>query len=39
MANNQHLPYAVKFPRETAAIVLKDTAQQMVQAAQRVRAS
>ena len=38
MANNQHLPYSVKFPRDTASIVLKDTAQQMIDAARRVRA-
>ncbi len=38
MANNQHQPYPVKFPRDTASIVLKDTAQQMVEAARRVRA-
>lgn len=37
MANNQHQPFSVKFPRDTAAIVLKETAQQMVDAAQRVR--
>ncbi len=39
MANNQHQPYSVKFPRDTASIVLKDTAQQMVEAARRVRAA
>ena len=37
MANNQHQPYPVKFPRDTASIVMKDTAQQMVEVAQRVR--
>ncbi len=38
MANNQHQPYPVKFPRDTASIVMKETAQQMVEAAKRVRA-
>ncbi len=38
MANNQHQPFPVKFPRDTASIVMKDIAQQMVEAAKRVRA-
>ena len=38
MANNQHLPYSTKFPTDTTSIVLKDTAQQMVDAARRLRA-
>jgi pilus assembly protein CpaE len=38
MANNQHQPYPVKFPRDTASIAFKDIAQQMVEAAKRVRA-
>jgi pilus assembly protein CpaE len=37
IANNQHQPYAVKFPGDTASIVLKDTAQQMIDSARRVR--
>lgn len=37
MANNQHQPYSVKFPGDTASIVLKDTAQQMIECARRVR--
>ncbi len=37
MANNQHQPYSVKFPGDTASIVLKDTAQQMIDSARRVR--
>jgi CheY-like chemotaxis protein/MinD-like ATPase involved in chromosome partitioning or flagellar assembly len=37
MANNQHLPYSVKFPRDTASIVLKDTSQQMIDLARRQR--
>lgn len=39
MANNQHQPYSSKFPRDTASIVLKDTAQQMIDLAKRRRAS
>ena len=39
MANNQHQPYSSKFPRDTASIVLKDTAQQMIDLAKRQRAS
>ena len=38
MANNQHQPYPVKFPRDTASIAFKDIAQQIVEAAKRVRA-
>ncbi len=38
MANNQHRPLPVKFPRDTASIVLKETTQQMIEAAQRIRA-
>ncbi len=38
MANNQHQPYSVKFPRDTAAIVRKDAAQQMIEQAKRQRA-
>jgi pilus assembly protein CpaE len=37
MANNQHMPYSTKFPKDTASIVLKDTAQQMVDVARRLR--
>ncbi len=39
MANNQHQPFSVKFPRDTATIVLKDAAQQMIDQAKRQRAS
>ena len=38
MANNQHLPYSVKFPMDTASIILKQTAQQMIDLAERLRA-
>lgn len=38
MANNQHVPYSAKFPRDTASIVLKDTAQQMIEQAKKQRA-
>jgi pilus assembly protein CpaE len=38
MANNQHTPYSVKFRGDTASIVLKDTAQQMIELARRQRA-
>jgi pilus assembly protein CpaE len=38
MANDQHQPYSVKFPRDTASIVLKDTAQKMVDLAKSLRA-
>jgi Flp pilus assembly CpaE family ATPase len=30
MANDQHQPYSVKFPRDTASIVIRDAARQMV---------
>ncbi len=39
MANNQHIPYSVKFPADTASIVLKDTAQQMIDLARKQRAA
>jgi pilus assembly protein CpaE len=38
LANNQHIPYSLKFPTDTASIILKDTARQMVEQAQRLRA-
>ena len=38
MANDQHQPYSVKYPRDTASIVLRDTAQQMVDLAKSLRA-
>jgi hypothetical protein len=38
MANNQHRPYVLKYPRDTASIILKEAAQQMAAAA-RLRRS
>jgi len=38
MANNQHTPYSVKFPRDATSIVLKDTSRQMIDQARRQRA-
>ncbi len=37
LANNQHQPYTVKFPADTASIVFRETAQQMVELARRLR--
>lgn len=37
LANNQHQPFTFKFPNDTASIVLKETAQQMVTLARRLR--
>ena len=39
MANDQHQPYSVKFPRDTASIVLRDAARQMVSLAKSLRPS
>jgi hypothetical protein len=38
MANDQHTPYTVKFPRDTASIVMKDAAKQMVGLVKSLRA-
>jgi pilus assembly protein CpaE len=38
LANNQHQPYSLKFPKDTAAIVFKETAREMTELAQRLRA-
>ena len=38
LANNQHQPFSFKFPNDTASIVLKDAAGQMVSLARRLRA-
>jgi pilus assembly protein CpaE len=38
LANNQHQPYSLKFPNDTASIILKEAAQQMVDIAIRQRA-
>jgi len=37
LANNQHLPFSQKFPKDTAAIVFQDIAQQMADLARRLR--
>lgn len=37
MANNQHVPYSVKFPGDTAAMVFRECAQGMVATARRNR--
>ncbi len=36
-ANSHHQPFSLKFPRDTAAIIFHDTAQEMVALAQKVR--
>ena len=38
MANNQRLPFSVKFPTDTAAMILKESAAQIIAMAARVRA-
>jgi len=38
LANNQHQPYSLKFPKDTAAIVFKETAREMTELAGRLRA-
>jgi len=38
LANNQHVPYCVKFPADTASIILQDAAREMEAMAARVRA-
>ena len=38
MANNQHVPLAAKFPNDTAAMILKESAAQIIAMAGRVRA-
>jgi CheY-like chemotaxis protein/MinD-like ATPase involved in chromosome partitioning or flagellar assembly len=38
MANDQHQPYTVKFPKDTASIVLRDVAKQMVGLVKSLRA-
>jgi MinD-like ATPase involved in chromosome partitioning or flagellar assembly/ActR/RegA family two-component response regulator len=37
LANNQHQPFTLKFPKDTAAIVLKETALEMITRARRSR--
>ena len=38
LANNQHVPFVLKFPGDTAAMILKEAALQMIALAGRVRA-
>lgn len=38
-ANNQHQPLSLKFPKETATIILREAAQQMTEMAHRLRSS
>jgi pilus assembly protein CpaE len=38
LANNQHQPFSLKFPKDTAAIVFKETAREMTELAQQLRA-
>jgi pilus assembly protein CpaE len=38
LADNQHIPFSQKFPKDTAVIVFKDIAQQMAEMARRLRA-
>ena len=37
LANNQHMPFTLKFPKDTTAIVLKETAQEMADLARHLR--
>lgn len=37
-ASTQHQPYSLKFPKETATILLRDAAQRMTETVQRLRA-
>lgn len=37
MANNQHTPFAVKFPKDTATVIFRECARQMVDTAKRQR--
>jgi MinD-like ATPase involved in chromosome partitioning or flagellar assembly len=37
LANNQRQPFSLKFPKDTAAIVFKETAKEMIDLAQRLR--
>ncbi|HEX2697837.1 MAG TPA: response regulator [Anaerolineales bacterium] len=38
LANNQHQPFTLKYPKDTASLVMKETAVQMAALAQRLRA-
>lgn len=37
MANDQHIPFSLKFPRDTASVVFKDCASQLAQTAYHLR--
>jgi len=37
LANNQRQPFSLKFPRDTAAIVFKETAKEIIDLAKRLR--
>lgn len=39
LANNQHQPIIIKFPKDTASIVMKESAQQMLDLARKLRTS
>jgi len=39
LANHQHVPFSMKFPKDTAAMMLRETAQQMTEQARRLRSS
>ncbi len=39
LANNQHLPFSLKFPQDTAAVVFRESAQQIAGLAKRLRAA
>ncbi|MBI5842419.1 MAG: response regulator [Chloroflexi bacterium] len=38
LANNQHQPFSIKFPNDTASIVFRDMAKQITEMARRLRA-
>jgi pilus assembly protein CpaE len=38
LANNQHQPFSLKFPKDTASVIFRESAQQMVAQAKRLRA-
>ena len=37
MANNQHVPYSIKFPNDTASVILRDCARQLAETARHLR--
>jgi hypothetical protein len=39
LANNQHQPYILKFPTDTATIVLKQTAKEMAELVRHLRSA